>query len=321
LTGKVVGGPPDRLALYVNDVPTDVVVGSTGAFGAAVPLQPGLNRLRAEATGPGDGRAEDSISIEYVPVSSGGVALTSPGDGFLVGPDDPPVVVVEGQVEDKTIATITLVANNRRMAVKVTEGRFRKVVPLFAPVLRLQAETAGGGEPGSRSEPVTVYASGPRKPTGVLVVEWPEDTRGLEAEVSATVRFTPERLDGPTQTVRLPGVARASDAVPFEVFWLRDVSPGAYTIRLRYRGAAPKGDVQGTLYFPDKGGLATRPLATVRLRPSGATVLARVLLPYGVLWEQQEWFSGTSEGSDTVTKFRIPEGISWVERRADLARP
>jgi hypothetical protein len=318
LTGKVVGGAPDRLALYVNEVPTDVVVGTGGAFGASVPLQPGLNRLRAVATGPGDARAEDSISIEYVLASPGRIVLTSPSDGFVLGPDAPPVIVVEGQVEDKTVGTLWLVANDRRIPVKVSEGRFRKVVPLFAPVLRLWAETSRGGEPGSRSEPMTVYASGPRKPTGVLVMEWPDDIQGLDVEVSAVVRFSPDRLDGPTQTVRLPGVLKASDTAPFEVFWLRGVGSGAYTVTLRHRGSPPKGDLQATLYIPDKDGLATRPLPPVRLRPSGKTVLARVLLPYGVLWEEQDWFSGTSEGSDTVTKFRLPEGVSWVERRADL---
>lgn len=318
LTGKVVGGTPDRLALHVNEVPTDVVLGPGGAFEASVPLQPGLNRLRAVATGPGDARAEDSISIEYVPAAPGRIVLTSPSDGFVLGPDAPPVIVVEGQVEDKTVGTLWLVANDRRIPVKVSEGRFRKVVPLFAPVLRLWAETSRGGEPGSRSDPMTVYASGPRKPTGVLVMEWPDDIQGLDVEVSAVVRFSPDRLDGPTQTVRLPGVLKASDSAPFEVFWLRGVSSGAYTVTLRHRGAPPKGDLQATLYIPDKDGLATRRLPTVRLRPSGKTVLARVLLPYGVLWEQQDWFSGTSEGSDTVTKFRIPEGVSWVERRADL---
>ncbi len=128
----------------------------------------------------------------------------------------------------------------------------------------------------------------------------------------------PDRLDGPVQTVRLPGVLRATATAPFEVFWLRGVASGVYTVRLRHRGAWPGGDLPATLYIPDKDGLATRPLPAVRLRPSGTTVLARFLLPSGVLWEQDDWFTGYSEGSDTVTKFRIPEGISWVERRADL---
>ena len=318
MTGRVLGGPADQLSLSVNEAPTEVVLGSDGTFGASVRLQPGLNRLRAVATGPGDARAEGSISIEYVPAGPGRIVFTSPGDGFVLGPDAPPVIVVEGTVEDKTVTTLSLLANDRRIPLKVSEGRFRKVLPIFAPVLHLRAEAAPGEGPGSRSEAITVYAGGPRKPSGVLIMEWPEGLEGLDVEASAVVRSTPDRLDGPVQTVRLPGVLRATATAPFEVFWLRGAAAGAYTVRLRHRGAWPGGDLPATLYIPDKDGLATRPLPPVRLRPSGTTVLARFLLPYGVLWEQDDWFTGYSEGSDTVTKFRIPEGISWVERRADL---
>jgi len=288
------------------------VAGTGSPSGATGQREPGSGEAPGSSAAATPGPSRSGLA------SPGRIVLTSPSDGFVLGPDAPPVIVVEGQVEDKTVGTLWLVANDRRIPVKVSEGRFRKVVPLFAPVLRLWAETSRGGEPGSRSEPMTVYASGPRKPTGVLVMEWPDDIQGLDVEVSAVVRFSPDRLDGPTQTVRLPGVLKASDTAPFEVFWLRGVGSGAYTVTLRHRGSPPKGDLQATLYIPDKDGLATRPLPPVRLGPSGKTVLARVLLPYGVLWEQQDWFSGTSEGSDTVTKFRLPEGVSWVERRADL---
>jgi hypothetical protein len=318
VTGRVLGGPADQLSLSVNEAPAEVVLGGDGTFGASVRLQPGLNRLHAVATGPGDARAEGSISIEYVPAAPGRIVFTSPADGFVLGPDAPPVIVVEGTVEDKTVTTLSLLANDRRIPVKVSEGRFRKVLPMFAPMLRLRAEVPRGDGPGSRSEAITVSAGGPRKPSGVFVMEWPEGLEGLEVEASAVVRFTPDRLDGPVQAVRLPGVLRATATAPFEVFWLRGAAPGAYTVRLRHRGAWPGGDLPATLYIPDKDGLATRPLPAVRLRPSGTTVLARFLLPYGVLWEQDDWFTGYSEGSDTVTKFRIPEGISWVERRADL---
>jgi hypothetical protein len=318
VTGRVLGGPADQLSLSVNEAPAEVVLGGDGTFGASVRLQPGLNRLHAVATGPGDARAEGSISIEYVPAAPGRIVFTSPADGFVLGPDAPPVIVVEGTVEDKTVTTLSLLANDRRIPVKVSEGRFRKVLPMFAPMLRLRAEVPRGDGPGSRSEAITVSAGGPRKPSGVFVMEWPEGLEGLEVEASAVVRFTPDRLDGPVQAVRLPGVLRATATAPFEVFWLRGAAPGAYTVRLRHRGAWPGGDLPATLYIPDKDGLAARALPAVRLRPSGTTVLARFLMPYGVLWEQDDWFTGYSEGSDTVTKFRIPEGISWVERRADL---
>src|SRR5262245_33742484 len=318
VTGRVLGGPADQLSLYVNETPAEVVLGSDGTFAGSVQLRPGMNRVRAVATGPGDARTEGSISIEYVPSGPGRIVFASPGDGFVLGPDAPPVIVVEGTVEDKSVTTISLLANDRRFPVKVSEGRFRKVLPMFGPQLRLRADTPRGDGPGSRSDTITVYAAGPRKSSGLLIMEWPEGLQGLEVEASAMVRFTPDRLDGPVQTVQLPGILKGSATAPFEVFWLRGAAAGAYTVRLRHRGVWPGGDLPATLYIPDKDGLATRPLPAVRLRASGTTVLARILLPYGVLWEQDDWFTGYSEGSETVTKFRLPEGISWVERRADL---
>jgi hypothetical protein len=95
------------------------------------------------------------------------------------------------------------------------------------------------------------------------------------------------------------------------------VKPGVYTVAVRSRAAGPSGDVRSTFYFPDKAGFSARPLGPARLT-GGRTVLARVLMPYGVLWSQDDWFSGVSESVDTVTKFRVPEGITWVERKADL---
>jgi hypothetical protein len=47
-------------------------------------------------------------------------------------------------------------------------------------------------------------------------------------------------------------------------------------------------------------------------------VIARLLLPQGVLWEQEDWFTGRSASGDTVTKFRFPDGVSWTERLGDV---
>jgi hypothetical protein len=58
----------------------------------------------------------------------------------------------------------------------------------------------------------------------------------------------------------------------------------------------------------------------VTLDASGRAVIARLLLPQGVLWEQDDWFTGRSANGDAVTKFRFPDGVSWTERIGDLAR-
>ena len=46
--------------------------------------------------------------------------------------------------------------------------------------------------------------------------------------------------------------------------------------------------------------------------------MARILLPQGILWEQDDWFTGQSQSADSVTKFRLPDGVAWTERKTDL---
>jgi hypothetical protein len=316
ISGRLLGGAAERVVLYVNGEPITVSP-TLRAFEVSVPLQPGSNNLRAVATGPAGLEAEDVITVQYLtPTPSDGIVLATPADGLTLGPEDPPVVVVAGQV-DKTISTVWIVANERRILVPTREGRFRQVLMISEPLLRLWAETPANGSPPQRSQTVTVHSAGAATPTGVLVVQWPPGIESSDVEVSATWRAQADRLDAPVQTVRLAVLAKPGDGTPSEIFYLRGVKPGVYTLAVRSRGAGPSGDVRSTFYFPDKNGFSARPLGPARLT-SGRTVLARVLMPYGILWSQDDWFSGSSESVDTVTKFRVPEGISWVERKADL---
>jgi hypothetical protein len=317
VSGSVLGGMPERLVLYVNGIPTEVT--PTGrAFETAVVLSPGTNELRAVVSGPDGSEAADTITVQYVPPpSSNGIALTSPADGLTLGPDDPPVAVVEGEIDDKAETTVWIVANGRRVPVTASAGKFRHVLLLPDPLVQLWAE-APHRDAVRRSAAVTIRTAGARPPTGVLVMQWPAGIDGSAVEVSATWRAQPERLDTVVQTMRLAAVGEATNGAPAAMFHLRGLKPGVYTLMLRYRGATPIGDVQPTLYLPDKDHLAPRPLRTISLNNAGRRIVAKVLMPQAVLWSQDEWFSGRSESADTVTKFRIPEGISWVERKADL---
>ncbi|GFO55326.1 hypothetical protein GMSM_23330 [Geomonas sp. Red276] len=48
-------------------------------------------------------------------------------------------------------------------------------------------------------------------------------------------------------------------------------------------------------------------------RVKGRTLLARVLMPEGILWEDDAAFTGTLEDADSVTKFNARTGIYWKE--------
>lgn len=318
ISGRLLGGAAERVVLYVNGEPITVSP-TQRAFEVSVPLQPGSNNLRAVAIGPAGLEAEDVIKVQYVtPTQTSGIVLATPADGLTLGPEDPPVVIVEGQVDDKTTGTVWIVANDRRVPVTVREGWFRQVLMVSEPLLRLWVEASANGSPPQRSKTVTVHSAGAATPTGILVVQWP---RGMESsdyvEVSATWRAQADRLDAPVQTVRLAALTKPGDGTPSEVFYLRSVKPGVYTLTVRARGAVGSGDMRSTFYFSDKAGFSARPLGAARLN-GPRTALTRILMPYGVLWSQDDWFSGLSESVDTVTKFRVPEGISWVERKADL---
>lgn len=317
ISGRLLGGTAERVVLYVNG--QAITMSPTlRTFEISVPLQPGSNSVRAVAVDSAGLEADDLIAVQYVtPPLTNRIVLATPDDGLTLGPEDPPVVVVEGEVEDKTIDTVWVVANDRRVPVTTRDGHFRQVLVVSEPVLRLWAEASVNGSPLQRSKTVTVRSNGSATPTGILIVQWPRGIDPVDVEVSATWRSHADRLDIPAQTVSLPALAGAGKSTLSDVFYLRGVKPGVYTLTMRGRGTLPPSDVRSTFYFPGKAGFSECPLRPARLG-SGRTVLAKVLLPYGVLWSQDDWFSGVSESVDTVTKFRVPEGISWVERRADL---
>jgi hypothetical protein len=55
----------------------------------------------------------------------------------------------------------------------------------------------------------------------------------------------------------------------------------------------------------------------VKLAGTGKSVTVRFLLPQAVIWEQEDWFTGRSESSDAITKFR-DDGTTWIERKGEV---
>jgi len=166
--------------------------------------------------------------------------------------------------------------------------------------------------------PTASSAPSPASPAaGLLVVDAPQRAEGLYLEVNASWRASPERLDAPVQTVALKVLDVAPGAFA-GAFSLPPLKPGVYTFELRYRAPVAVSDVRPSLYLPGNSHPGPLNLKPVSLMGMGKLVLAKVLFPHGILWEQDEWFSGHSETVDRVTKFRFPEGISWAEWKADL---
>jgi len=67
--------------------------------------------------------------------------------------------------------------------------------------------------------------------------------------------------------------------------------------------------VRPTLYFSRNGTVSERALRAVPVDGKGRVVVARILVPQGILWDDGGW-TGKIESVDTIIKFRLPEGIT-----------
>jgi len=198
----------------------------------------------------------------------------------------------------------------------VRDGRFRHVVPVLGPLLRLWAETRPSDAAARRSDTVIVRAPD-LGPTGLLLLDWAGGASSARVQVNATWRSTPGRLDGPTAPVSLRVIPGVSGSAAPEALYLRNVKPGVYTFTVRLVPPTSMTRVQPTIYFSGNGAVGQRALEAVPVDGKARVVLARILLPQGILWDDDGW-TGRSESVDTITKFRLPDGITWVERKADL---
>ena len=308
ISGTLVGGASAHMVVDVEGRENEPVLNGR-LFTTTVKLSPGPNRVRLLATDALGAQVEETVTVQYVPPLTEDVTLTNPHDGDRLTRDDPPLVAVEGQVRDTSLTTVWLVANQRRIQVPVHAGRFRHVVPVLEREVRIRAEigTERRGTP-----TITVHADAAVPALAFGLLNWPRDTAG-PPRLSVSWRPNPATLDG-IRALQLRDVPGSGEA-GVEFGYLRDARPGVYTFSIAYR-VGPPAQILPVLSVAG----APRALPAMTVDGSGRAVIVRLLLPQGVLWEQEDWFTGRSVNGDIVTKFRFPDGVSWSERAGDVVR-
>jgi hypothetical protein len=90
---------------------------------------------------------------------------------------------------------------------------------------------------------------------------------------------------------------------------------GIYTIGIENGSAGQEQAEVHVCVFPrDPAKRRVRKLGMIRLGGGAAAdKLVRVLLPEGVFWEDDSWFSGVLESTHDTIKYKQPEGIAWKE--------
>jgi hypothetical protein len=93
--------------------------------------------------------------------------------------------------------------------------------------------------------------------------------------------------------------------------------PGIYTIGVRYdtiHSGPVDATFEATVFGHDPARRKNRKIGPVSLEGKGFIPAVRLLMPEGVFWEDDGWFSGVMESGRTTTKYKMPEGIVWKER-------
>ena len=90
---------------------------------------------------------------------------------------------------------------------------------------------------------------------------------------------------------------------------------GIYIIGIENASSIQESAEMRVCLFPrDPDKKRVRKWAMVGLRRGAAAdKLVRILLPDGVFWDEDAWFSGALESTRDTVKFKMPDGIAWKE--------
>jgi len=267
------------------------------------------------AVGPGQGAGAGAGAGDQGGGSRqpGRVVIVSPQNGHRLSEDDAPIVIVRGRVDDPEISSVWLTANSRRVQVRVRDGHFEYPLVVIDRTTTISAEVPSSSI--RRSELVTVHAAPGVPATGVVILDWGETKPAGEVGMAATWRARADRLDSQEGKVFVRP-APLPDDIPATAFYVRNMQSGVYTFVLGYRGLDAGTRVVPRFYLTTPGVPTARETKGVTLAGSGKSNTIRVMLPQGVLWDQDDWFTGRSESSESIIKFR-DDGTSWIERKGE----
>jgi len=63
-----------------------------------------------------------------------------------------------------------------------------------------------------------------------------------------------------------------------------------------------------------KKGARNRKFETINLKPH-AELTVKFILPEGIFWDDESYFSGSIESSESITKFNDTTGVVWKEQK------
>jgi len=140
---------------------------------------------------------------------------------------------------------------------------------------------------------------------------------GADLKISVLFREYPKSRR--TRPMSRAEAARTKEVTPLTLKTVKDArelivkNAGQGVYLFLAESAAGKGD-RGQFTLKVFESTATARVKALGNRTvDGKTVIARVLMPEGIIWEDDSAFSGSYEDSDSTTKFNTETGLTWKE--------
>ncbi|MCK9418566.1 MAG: hypothetical protein M0R70_04195 [Nitrospirae bacterium] len=306
IAGQVKGNGITRVILSLNDDSVTVPV-ERDAFNWEGALKEGKNTIIATVWDRNRYSAVDKIIVEVIPAkNSFSLSIDEPGAGEV----ESPVITVKGKVGDSTVETVRLILNKGAIEVVAKDdGGFEKTVLFRDGENSLQAEAVNATGASARSGILNVTVKNQKTPDILVHLIWNDPDSELRATVARKNREGLDQENGAVSNIDVAEKMSVREGYRERIFAVYGAKAGAHLISVS-GGKKTKCLVIVTIPSKQK----TRLFGPVLIGEEG-TMIGRLLMPEGVYWDEDEWFTGKIENGDSITKYNSPEGMSWKETK------
>ncbi len=322
VAGQVTGGAVKVVVVQLNEGQQLLDVWGT-RFEGEVSLREGQNRIRVVAMGAQGPLAEKSVDVQYAsPAASPALKIVRPQDGAVLDGPGQDVIEVEGEVSESGAVTARVVFNEFSIPVPVKNGRFSATVPAVAPEIAIRVEVQSGRIV-LGSSTIRVFRRPFRPVRGYALLHVPSSARGVDGRLLLLHRVNPADPDDKKKlTSHFPVGAEEAERTS-ALFAFPATQGGAYMAGFEYRVPPGESVEKGwaTLFIPSGGMYRSLRLGPFHLTGKGRVALAKFLVPQGIFWDEDSWFTGTAESAESLTKFRYSSSVSWTERKGEPEFP
>ncbi len=305
IAGQVQGNGITRAILSLNGDLVTVPV-ENNKFHWEGALKDGKNTISVSVWDRNRYSATDQVIVEAMPVRNGfALSLEEPGAGVVTSP----VITVKGRVGDRTVDTVRLIVNQESVEAAVENGLFEKTVLCKEGENFLQAEAVNSKGVSARSSVLKIMVVNQKAPDILVHLYWESPDIELRPEITRKIRDNLDDQQGAVSAVEISALMFAHEGYREKIFAVYEAKAGVYVLSV-IGGKRTK-----CLLLVSVPSKRKRRLFGPMLIKEEGTFIGRLLMPEGIYWDEDEWFTGQIENGDSITKYNSPEGMTWKEMK------